>query len=574
MSYYLGIFGGVGTNPSAALLKKKKIIAFAEEERFTRVKNAPLVLPINSIFYCLKKAKITIDKIKNISFGWDCPHQFNVVPKKMKKIYSKYSSLGNNYNLNLEERIRLGYDPDKILNELKWEFARKGQKFKKKIFFYKHHLSHAASTFYPSGFKKSSILVLDGLGEEFTGGFYIGQGKNIKCIKKFKLPNTLGGYYSTFTEFFGFKSNSEEGKLMALASYGQYSERIQSKLNKFLKYDQKTGDFSLNPVLRFGGKRNTNPRFSEEFIKIFGKPLLNNKKISNYHKKLAFNVQWRLEEIVKLLVKNLIKITKISNLCLAGGVHMNCKLNGMIANLQEVDKIYIQPASSDNGVALGAAMLSAKNLKGNFSKMQHCYYGPEFANNEIQDYLKEAKIKFRKVKNIEKEIAGKLAKGKIIGWFQGRSEVGARALGNRSILANPLMKNMKKKLNDEVKHRENWRPFCPSINDYRYREYFGNVAESDFMILAFKMKNKFKNILPSAIHIDGTSRPQVVRKKNNKKFYKLLQEFEKITGHAILINTSFNIQGEPIVNKPSEAIRCFFGTGIDYLALGNYLITK
>ena len=574
MSYYLGIFGGVGTNPSAALLKKKRIIAFAEEERFTRIKNAPLVLPINSIFYCLKRAKITINKIKNISFGWDCPYQFNVVPKKMKKIYSRYSSLKNNYNLNLEERIRLGYDPDKISNELKWEFARKGQKFKKRIFFYKHHLSHAASAFYPSGFKKSSILILDGLGEEFTGGFYIGQGKNIKCIKKFKLPNTLGGYYSTFTEFFGFKSNSEEGKLMALASYGKYSKKIQSKLNKFLKYDKKTGDFSLNPVLRFGGKRNTNPRFSEEFIKIFGKPLFNNKKISNYHKKLAFNVQWRLEEIVKLLVKDLIRITKISNLCLAGGVHMNCKLNGMIADLPEVDKIYIQPASSDNGVALGAAMLSAKNEKGNFSKMQHCYYGPGFTNNEIKDYLKEAKIKFKRVKNIEKEVAGKLAEGKIIGWFQGRSEVGARALGNRSILANPLMKNMKKKLNDEVKHRENWRPFCPSINDYRYKEYFGNVTESDFMILAFKMKNKFKKILPSAIHIDGTSRPQVVRKKNNKKFYKLLQEFEKITGQAILINTSFNIQGEPIVNKPSEAIRCFFGTGIDYLALGDYLITK
>ena len=154
MSYYLGIFGGVGTNPSAALLKKKRIIAFAEEERFTRIKNAPLVLPINSIFYCLKRAKITINKIKNISFGWDCPYQFNVVPKKMKKIYSRYSSLKNNYNLNLEERIRLGYDPDKISNELKWEFARKGQKFKKRIFFYKHHLSHAASTFYPSGFKK------------------------------------------------------------------------------------------------------------------------------------------------------------------------------------------------------------------------------------------------------------------------------------------------------------------------------------------------------------------------------------------------------------------------------------
>ncbi len=574
MDYFLGIFGGVGTNPSAALLKGKKIIAFAEEERFNRIKNAPLALPINAIFYCLKTAKISINKIKTISFGWDCPHQFYVVPTKMKKMYKKYGSLGNDYNLNLEKRIKLGYDPDKIYNELKWAFAKRGQKFHKKITFYKHHLSHAASAFFPSGFKKSSILVLDGLGEEFTGGFYIGNGKQIKCIKKFKLPNTLGGYYSTFTEFFGFKSNSEEGKLMALASYGKYSQNIQTKLNKFLKYNKQTGDFSLDPVLRFGGQRNTNPRFSEKFIKIFGKPLFNYKTISNYHKELAFNVQWRLEEIVKLLVKNLIKISKIPKLCLAGGVHMNCKLNGIIANLPEVDKIYIQPASSDNGVALGAAMLSARNQKCNFSKMQHCYYGPRFTNNEIKNYLIEAKIKFKKVRNIEKKIAEKLAKGKIVGWFQGRSEVGARALGNRSILASPLIKNMKKKLNDEVKHRENWRPFCPSINDYKYKEYFGNVPESDFMILAFKMKKEFKKILPSAIHVDGTARPQVVKKKNNKRFFRLIKEFEKITGHAILINTSFNIQGEPIVNKPSEAIRCFSGTGIDCLALGDYLIIK
>ena len=574
MSYYLGIFGGVGTNPSAALLKEKKIIAFAEEERFIRIKNAPLTLPINAIFYCLKEAKISINQIKNISFGWDCPHQFFKVPKKFNEIYLKYRGLRNRYNLNLEERIRLGYDPDKILNELKWAFAKKEQSFNKKIFYRKHHLSHAASAFFTSGFKRSSILVLDGMGEEFTGGFYVGNRKKIRCIKKFKLPNTLGGYYSTFTEFFGFKSNSEEGKLMALASYGRFSQNIQSKLNKFLKYNKLTGDFSLNPVLRFGGKRTTNSRFSEKFIKIFGKPLFNNKKMLRYHKNLAFNVQWRLEEIVKLLVKDLIKISKISNLCLAGGVHMNCKLNGVLANLPEVKDIYIQPAASDNGVALGAAMLSAKNDRGEFSKMEHSYYGNSFSNNEILRYLKESKIKFKKVRNIEKIVAEKLSKGKIIGWFQGRSEVGARALGNRSILANPLMKNMKKKLNDEVKHRENWRPFCPSINDYRYKDYFGNVPESDFMILAFKIKEKYKRILPSAVHIDGTARPQVVRKKNNKKFYKLIKEFEKITGHAVIINTSFNIQGEPIVNKPSEAIRCFSGTGIDYLALGDFLISK
>lgn len=574
MNYYLGIFGGVGTNPSAALLKGKKIIAFAEEERFTRIKNAPLALPINSIHFCLKEADISIDKVKKISFGWDCPHQFKKVPIFLNKLYNKFPALKNNYNLNLEKRVKLGYDPDKIFNELKWSFAKKNQKLNKKIFFYKHHLSHAASTFYASGFNESSILILDGMGEEFTGGFYVGKKNKISCIKKFHLPNTLGGFYSTFTEFFGFKSNSEEGKLMALASFGKYSEKIQKKLNKFLKYNILNGEFELNPVLRFGGKRSKSPRFSDEFIKIFGSPLNKEKNISISYKNLAYNVQWLLEKIVSLLVKDLIKKTNIRNICLAGGVHMNCKLNGVLANLPEVDKIYIQPASSDNGVSLGAAMLSARNDKGKFTKMSHCYYGNNFSDSKIKSALIEAKIKFKKFNNIEKEVAKQLAKGKIIGWFQGRSEVGARALGNRSILANPLIKNMKNKLNIEVKHRENWRPFCPSINDYKYREYFGNVPESDFMILAFKVRNKYRYTFPSAVHVDGTARPQIVKKKTNKKFFKLIQEFEKITGHAILINTSFNVQGEPIVNKPSEAIRCFSGTGIDFLAIGNYLISK
>jgi len=573
MNYYLGIFG-IGPNPSAALLHGKKIIAFAEEERFIRIKNAPSVLPINSIFYCLDKANININEIKEISFGWDCPHQFKKVPIIFNNIQNKYQNLKNNYNLNLEERIRLDFDPNKISNELKWAFAKRNQKLNKKISFYKHHLCHAASTYYASGFDKSSILILDGMGEEFTGGFYQGNKNKIKCIKKFKLPNTLGGFYSTFTEFFGFKSNSEEGKLMALASFGRYSIKIQNKLSKFLKYNAKNGEFNLNPVLRFGYKRTISSRFSDEFIKIFGKPMGGGKTISKTYKDLAYNVQWLLEKVVSLLVKDLIKKTKITNLCLAGGVHMNCKLNGFLANLPEVKNIYIQPASSDNGVSLGSAMLAAKSEKGEFHRMTHCYYGNNFSDRSIEKSLKEAKIKYKKFKDIEKKVAKHLAEGKIIGWFQGRSEVGARALGNRSILANPLFKNMKNKLNAEVKHRENWRPFCPSVNDYKYKEYFGNVHESDFMILAFEMRKKYKKIFPSAVHVDGTARPQIVRKKTNKKFYRLIQEFEKKTGHAILINTSFNIQGEPIVNKPSEALRCFFGTGLDCLAIGNYFIEK
>ena len=573
--YYLGIFGAVGPNPSAALLRNKEIIAFAEEERFTRIKNAPNALPINAIFFCLKQGGITLKDIENISFGWDCPHQYNKVPIFLKKLYKNNKSLINPYNLNLEKRIKLGYDPERIYNELKWAFATKKQKLDKdKIIYYKHHLCHAASTYFASGFKKASILILDGMGEEFTGGLYKGENEKITCLKMFSLPNTLGGFYSTFTDFLGFRANSEEGKLMALAAYGSYSTKIQLKLKKFLRYNNKSGDFQLNPNLRFGGNRNFSPRFSDNFVKIFGRQRQSSEKVTKAHEDLAYNVQWRLEEVVKIIIKDLISKTKIDNVCLAGGVHMNCKLNGMIANLPEVKNIFIQPASSDNGVSLGAAMISANNKIGKFKKMEHCYYGESFTNRQILKSLKESKLKFKKVNNLNKKVAQYLSKGKIIGWFQGRSEVGARALGNRSILANPLIKNMKFKVNKEVKHRETWRPFCPSINDYKYNEYFGSVPDSDFMILAFKIKKKFIKLLPSAVHVDGTARPQVVKKKTNAKYFDLLKEFEKITSHPVLINSSFNIQGEPIVNTPSEAIRCFSGTGIDILAIGDYLIAK
>ena len=265
MSYYLGIFGGAGPNPSAALLKDKKIIAFAEEERFIRVKTAPGNLPINAILYCLKTAQIKLNSIKKIGFGWDCPHHKKVVPKILKKISRNYNKSNNSYNLNHQERVNLNYDPEKLISDLKWALMKKSEKLdEKKIIFYKHHLSHAASVFFASGFKNASIVILDGMGEEFTGGIYSGSGKNIKCLKKIKLPNSLGGYYATFTEFLGFKNNLEEGKLMALASYGKFSKKIQKSINNFLRYNNKTGDFNLKLDFRFIGKRSHNRIFTDK----------------------------------------------------------------------------------------------------------------------------------------------------------------------------------------------------------------------------------------------------------------------------------------------------------------------
>ena len=254
---------------------------------------------------------------------------------------------------------------------------------------------------------------------------------------------------------------------------------------------------------------------------------------------------------------------------------MNCKMNGYLSSQPEIGRVFVQPASSDNGTALGAAMLCAREdgVKA-FKPMTHCYLGTGFDNEQIQRVLDESKMSYRKSRDIINEVAEMLVAGKIVGWFQGRAEVGARALGARSILASPLILDMREKLNREVKHREIWRPFCPSLPAENYHTYFGDVAQSDFMILAFPVVEAFRDAIPAVVHVDGTARPQAVRNESNPRFHSLLMAFGERTGHPVLINTSFNIQGEPIVNSPEHALRCYAGTGIDVLAIGDYLLEK
>jgi carbamoyltransferase len=269
------------------------------------------------------------------------------------------------------------------------------------------------------------------------------------------------------------------------------------------------------------------------------------------------------------------KEARSANLCLAGGVAMNCKMNGKLAMLPEVEKIFVQPASSDNGVSLGAAyLLALEEGASHFSTMTHAYWGPAFEGDAIEKALRESKQDYYKSDDVIAETARFLHQGQIVGWLQGRMEVGARALGGRSILANPLIPDMRRKINLEVKHREDWRPFCPSLPIERYRDYFDTQHTSDFMILAFPVRNEVRDLIPSVVHVDGSARPQTVRRETNPRFHALLERFGELSGHPVLLNTSFNVQGEPIVCSPAQALRCFGGTGIDVLVLGDFIIKK
>jgi len=576
MNYYLGLFGGQGPNPAATLLCEGQIVAWAEEERFNRIKMAPSTLPISSIDYCLKSAGIDFSRIAGIGFGWDCERYVTEMPEFFRQLSNKYPVEDNYFNQLHEAQLRAGFDPRRITMALTQSLAKLNYTFPvDKLRFFQHHKCHAASTFYASGYEKAVVITVDGSGEEYATIIWLADREGLKKLQEFKLPNTLGGVYGTFTEYLGFKPDQDEGKLMGLASYGSYSSAIQEKLNHILPYDVKSGEYTVNPYMRYLGQRSFGQKFTDALCQIFGPSRKNGEALTDYHKDVAYNLQWRLEQIVCTLIRNAIKDTGVSKVCMAGGVAMNCKMNGEVGRMAEVSDLYVQPASSDNGVGLGAAYLFALSAGvKNFPEMQHAYWGPEYSDSDIEKSLVEAKVAYRKVEKMEEEVAAMLHDGQIVGWFQGRMEVGARALGGRSILASPVIKEMREKLNKEVKHRENWRPFCPSLPIEAYTKYFGSHKVSEFMIMAYPIEEKFQNDVPAAVHVDGTARPHAVRREHNPKFHKLLEEFGKLSGHPILINTSFNIQGEPIVMSPIHALRCFGGTGIDALVMNNYIVEK
>lgn len=558
---------GPGENPSSCLLIDGKIIALIEEERLNRIKTSPNNLPIEAAKKCLEIGKISIKEVDGIGWAWDCPSYLKYLTKINKRISS------DSFNYIANQKNKINYNPIAIKRALKIAFKTKKLP---KVHFLTHHLCHAASTFYCSGFKEANIITFDGSGEDLTTMICEGRNEKIKIIKKIKLPNSLGAYYATFTEFLGFKAGMDEGKVMGLAAYGKYSKNLQLKLDKFLKYNKNTGDFLLNNNLRYGKNHRYGAKFTDEFVKLFGKPRDSKTSALKFpYPDIAYNVQFRLEQIAKLISKEAYKKNNIKNFCLAGGVAMNCKMNGEIAKEKFVKNIFVQPASSDNGVSLGAAQLLALKYGDKLStKINNVYYGLKYSNSEILKALKESKLKYYKPLNLYKKVAKMIFQKKIICWFQGKMEFGARALGNRSILASPLFKDMKLKINKDVKHRENWRPFCPSIIEHEYEKYIDSKIKSRFMTIALPVKKKISKLIPSCVHVDNTVRAQIVEKNVNLKYWKLINEFKKISGHGIIINTSFNVMGEPIVCSPRDAIRTFSGTGLDALVIDKYIVQK
>ncbi len=547
---------------SACLIKNGKILAMAEEERFIRQKYAFDKIPINAIGYCLKETKITANDIDTVAFGWDY--------KLMYKL----------------RRKEFNHTHDKILDAI---FPQKYFQYKRrpKFVIVPHHLAHAASTFFTSGFNEAAILIMDGQGENESTTIAYGKGKKISVLKSFPIKDSLGYFYESINKYIGFHY-LDSGKTMGLAPYGEtgidfHNIKIDDKgyhidFKKELRYDSSHLDEQEALVTLWHEEIKKHLRSPNKVEYVFGK---NNNRIktkfniSQPYKNLAASAQSALEKTMIHLVKIAIQMTGIKDVCLSGGVALNCVSNGKLLQNAPIDNLFIFPSANDAGVSAGAALYAAalydKDAK--FAKMAHPYFGPEYTNKEIEKILKSRKIRYTKSKDVCRVAARLLAENKVIGWFQGRMEIGPRALGNRSILANPLIKSNWKRVNI-IKGRELWRPLAPSILDEYKEEYFENAVYSPFMLTSLQVKKEKRAAIPAIVHVDGSLRPQTVSKNINRKFWNLISHFHKLTGVPVILNTSFNGPGEPIVCSPQDAIAMFYNSSLDCLIIDNFVIRK
>lgn len=577
---------------AAALLRDGEIIAAAQEERFTRKKH-DADFPINAIRYCLAEGGITTDKLDAIAF-YDKPitkfvrileTYFSVAPHGLQSFMKALP-------IWLKHKLWIPLEIEKSMDKL-------GCGGEIPIYFPEHHESHAASAFFPSPFKSAAIMTLDGVGEWATSTMGRGNDNRVEIMKEIRFPHSLGLLYSAFTYYTGFRVNSGEYKLMGLAPYGQpkYADLIEDNLIEI----EDDGSFRLN-LEYFGylsGLTMTNRKFDELFGREPRKP---ESEITQQEMDIASSIQLVTEEIVLKMAKYAHEATGEKYLCLAGGVALNCVSNGRILREGPFEDIWIQPAAGDAGGALGAAMLvwhmvknKERTVDGNNDSMKGAYLGPRFRDEEIGEYLEAKSYPAQKVVGDDwaKKIAKLIAEENVIGLHQGRMEFGPRALGGRSIIGDARSQKMQSIMNLKIKYRESFRPFAPSCLEERVGDFFEIDRPSPYMLLVAQVKEErcnrdtdqaglsirerlhtIRSDIPAVTHVDFSARIQTVNREVNPKYYDIIKAFEDLTGYGVIINTSFNVRGEPIVCTPEDAYRCFMRTEMDYLVLGSYLLDK
>jgi carbamoyltransferase len=588
---------------AAALLIDGEIIAAAQEERFTRKKHTP-DFPVNAVKYCLEYSGCSIDELDAVVF-YDKPLL------KFERLLETYYAFAPRGLRQFITSIPVWLKEKIFLKKLLHEGLSEVDKYDKKklcLLFPEHHLSHAASAFYPSPYKEATILTIDGVGEWATATICHGKDNMIKMLKEMRFPHSVGLLYSAFTYYLGFRVNSGEYKLMGLAPYGNTEAKQTNDFIKLIKDKivsvKDDGSIWLNQdYFNYStGLKMVNERKWEN---LFGFPAVKpDGKIDQKHCNLAYAIQKVTEEIVIKMMKEAKRITGSDYLCMAGGVALNCVANGKLLKEKDFKDIFIQPAAGDAGGALGAAQIAhymyyeqERKVTSNGDSMQGAYLGPDYSDKEAVTAFKKHKAVFNKIESFDdlcKEVADLIDKGNVVGWFQGRMEFGPRALGNRSILGDSRNKEMQKKLNLKIKYREGFRPFAPSVLIESSKEFFDLPVASPYMLLIADVNKERRNTLTdnyndldlweklyyersdvqSITHLDFSARIQTVHKETNPRFWQLINTFKEKTGYGIVVNTSFNVRGEPIVCTPEDAYKCFMRTEMDYLVVNNFFLRK
>jgi len=569
--YVLGI-SAFAHESSCSLIKDGRILAIVEEERFNREKHT-WKFPVNAIQYCLRVRNLKFDDIDEIAFFWNpykevygnAGHFLRYFPKSLNLLRKMDASVNElsfcNHVVNM---ARIGHHLQK-----EFQLPRKP-----KVHFIEHHLCHAASAFHVSPFEEAAIFTIDGGGESTGTRFAQGKGTEITKLKEIRVPHSIGHLYAAITDYLGFRAFFDEWKVMGMSAYGrdtylqEFEEIVQIEPSGTYKLNLDYFEFHIKGRAKW---------LSNRFLDIFGPRREGGADYTQHHYDIAFALQRTVEKVGVHLAHQLYKMTGLKNLCITGGVALNCLMNKKIIEQAPFEKVFIQPIANDAGTSLGAALYRYHHelKKPRNHLFNSVYWGPEFSNEEIELNLRNRNLKFKKCENIARDTAQAIAKGKIVGWFQGRMEAGPRALGNRSITVDPTDPKMKDRLNARVKKREAFRPFAPSVLEEKAGEFFDlpNDNLSPYMILVGDVKKGKREVIPAVTHQDNTARVHTVSREVNPKYWALISEFEKIRGVPVLLNTSFN-ENEPIVCTPDHAIDCFLRTEFDVLAIGDYLVTK
>lgn len=557
--YYLGL-NYIGHDASASLVRDGELIASAPEERFTREKK-DRSFPENSIEYCLDYEGIEIRDIDTITYYMDPEtHYEERVIHHLGRFYPDSVPL-------FDSMLERAQKVNNVEEEIRSRLSYNGE-----IYFCTHHLAHISSSFFPSGYDSAAAISMDGLGEISSTVIADVNEDGIEVLKEIDFPHSLGMLYNAVTHYLGFNATTDAGKIMGLSSYGD-STRYIDEFRDIVQFD-KEGGYELDlDYFAFPFERST--WVTDEFMNRFGPMREEGDELTERHKDIAAALQKRIEEAYFHMAEWVKEETGRKNLCLAGGVALNSVANGKLVKSELFDDVYIPPTAGDDGTSIGGPLYYHHCVQGSSKRSRISpYMGPAYSDKEVIDSLNRLNLNYRKSEDVFSETAEYIAGGNIVGWFQGRMEMGPRALGNRSILGDPRDPDVKDVINSSVKFREPFRPFAPSVLLEEVDQWFDYDRPSPYMILVYDVLPEKREEIPGVTHVDGTGRLQTVAGTDNERYHSLIKEFEKLTDVPVLVNTSFNIKGEPIVNTPMDAIRCFLGSGIDYLVMNDYILDK